>query len=447
MPKIVILNNRAEYPTGIGLDSMEAIAKTAARHFWLVEAGDIVLAPTVIDSDFMGYVGKMRGFNERSIRYVTTGRILRDDVLTAPDTIAHLHRLMATEDDWALMPCFMTEGVAVLSEALGIASLSGEGFAAQRGGDLFNRKSHFRQMAAGIGMPIPRGALVHDRAGLARVIPRHTAATGAFIIKRDNSAGGFGNIVGTRGPSVPLPGARETIPLGEDVAGFSDSVWSKVAEGEKSTVVVEEYHPATHIFYFEFLIDDQGRPGFLDSGDVRMELDDDAAAKSMVWEGLDIPAILPPYSLVLASGWALRFAQLAAAVGYRGYLNIDGILTAGGDILFNEVNARWGGGFVLHRIAEALIGPRYADAVCISSLRNIPVIDVMPFVGLLERTSLAWSRDRGEGVVLVTADGRESDTMECLVIAKTRSRARELEAALKLEATAFPGSARRSTTT
>lgn len=110
------------------------------------------------------------------------------------------------------MPCFWTQGVAELAAVLGLAPRGGLGFAAQRGSDLLNRKTHFRQLAAGAGVPVPDGSVARTPLELTRAIERQLPRTGTAIVKQDDGAGGSGNLTLTRG-AAGAPNAPPRDPL------------------------------------------------------------------------------------------------------------------------------------------------------------------------------------------------------------------------------------------
>ncbi|WP_422615110.1 peptide ligase PGM1-related protein [Frankia torreyi] len=97
-------------------------------------------------------------------------------------------------------------------------------------------------------------------------------------------------------------------------------------------------------------------------------------------------------------------------------------------MLLNEINARWGGGLVLHSVAAALLGDDYADRAAVSSLRDVPGTGLDAAVSRLRQSGLAFSHATGEGVVVLGAGPDAGPTTEMLVLAGTRARTRELEA-------------------
>ncbi|GCE00805.1 peptide ligase PGM1-related protein [Embleya hyalina] len=429
--KILLLNVRADFPPEIGLSDRHPLVRACRRTSWYAEAGDVIASPAPIDREFLDHVGGTLGFDAGTISVVLRDRVLTDEVILAPDFVAELRLAIADHPNWRIMACYVTEGVAELAERLGIGC-DGSAFAAERGSDLLNRKGHFRRLAAGIGMPLAAGSVVQSPTRLARAIEQHMPATGAVIVKQHNAGGGLGNVVLAADDLGPLPGARETRRIGPDVAETAEKLWTELSQEHDPGVVVEVYHPAArHMFYFEYLVADSGVPRFVNSGTIRLVREGTAADERLSWVGLELPADLPPHSLAQALTHATRFAVLAADIGYRGYLNIDAIVTASGELIFNEVNARWGGGLVLHTVASRLLGEDYADHSVASSLRDVRPVPLARVVAAAREHGLDLTPERREGVVVLACEPTQTEALECLLVAPSVSRVRELETALR----------------
>jgi hypothetical protein len=205
-------------------------------------------------------------------------------------------------------------------------------------------------------------------------------------------------------------------------------LWRDLTNDWSHSLVVESYHVASHRFYFEYLIDDAGLVWFLNSGTIRLRPDSNPEATCLVWTGLDIPAELPSTSFANAISLSTRLATSAADMGYRGYINIDAIIAEGtNELIFNEVNARWGGCSVLHCVGERLLGRRYADNHVLSSVRNIQAPPLTEVLRILHEKNLQFMPDRKEGVLILACDEFLTNTMECLLIAPDFDRVRIIE--------------------
>ncbi|MFI9721801.1 peptide ligase PGM1-related protein [Streptomyces sp. NPDC052396] len=405
-----------------------AAARAVHRQLWLVRPGDVVISPIPVDEPFLRYVCGELGVDRDTVQVVNAGGELTDKALVHPDLVEWLRPM--TKDDAQLLPAAHTEGVAALARLLGLPPGPGLRFAAQRGPVLLNRKSHFRQLAVGAELPVPAGSVVTGARELAAAIRRHLPRTGTVIVKRDDDLGGQGNVALTLGDTSPLPGVCRTLAA-TDPRTAADALWAELTDDHNPVVVVESYHPATHSFYAEYLIAEDGRITFLNSGGIRRSPDPDPAAAELVWVGLELPADLPPGTASRALTAAARMVALAAAIGYRGHINIDGIRTTDGSVLFNEVNARWGGSLALHTIGERLLGPDYADHHVISGLRDITALPLPEALRILREQGLAFSAATKEGVVIVGADPQLGAPLECVALAPSTARARQIETRLR----------------
>jgi hypothetical protein len=400
------------------------------RQMWMVHEGDIVVSAIPVEEHFLDYLCEVSGIDRDTVTVLNIGRDVDEDALVAPDLVAELRALMGGSTGWELLPAAHTEGVAALAELLGLPKDTGLRFTAQRGPDLLNRKSHFRQLAAGAGAAIPAGSIVTTEAELAAAVERHLPETGTVIVKRDDDLGGAGNRALTTKEAGPLNGVRETVVVNGNRAEAVTRLWQELAGVDGQVLVVESYHHATEIFYFEYLIGADGVPRVLDTG-LRRDAVGEPDAQSLVWVGLEIPADLPPGTAARALTESGRLADLAARLGYRGHLNVDGILTEDGELYFNEINARWGGCTSLHDIGEKLFGPNYADHHVVSGLRIVTPMRLSDAVELLRHNDLHFTRETGDGAVVLGYDQELSKATECVLTGRTRARVREIEERLR----------------
>jgi hypothetical protein len=446
MPTIIIMNNATEQMLGQRLNRQQALfaAQAAMRNVWLARPGDIVVATERPGDDFLSYLANILGWQTQDgnapLRFVTprTGAnsvVLNDEALLDKQTIEALRRAIGAPDEWSMLACYQTAGTARLQDELRLGTSGGQAiarrYAAHFGTDLLNRKSHFRQFAVGTGLPIPDGAIVTEETDLKRVIDALLPLTGNVMVKLDNGAGGTGNMVLSEVETGPSPGAFQSISLpaanGDDRTEMVAALWQTLQDRNPGPLVVEAYHPADAMFYLEFLIKPDGQAEFLNSGSIRLRPSTDPAAISLFWVGLQLPAALPPGRLAEATLHCGRLLQLAAMMGYRGHVNIDAIITPDNQLLFNEANARWGGGTVLHEVASRLLGSGFTASHVAASFRDVPSPGFGRLVALLERSGLAFSAGNRCGIVVLACDDVHTHTFEALVIAPSSHAARAME--------------------
>ncbi|MCA9648643.1 MAG: hypothetical protein H6712_26860 [Myxococcales bacterium] len=430
MAKLIVINVGTEHALGLDWSSAHPIARSVWRSAWLAEEGDVLVSPVPFDPGFLEYVGHTLGIDMGTVGVVTRSRPLTDDELRSPGLVAELRAHVERGAITSSTSCFSTEGTAELALALGLAPAEHR-FAAEGGGVLLNRKTHFRQLAAGLGLPLAPGRTVHSPSALAAAVRELLVHTGTVILKKDDGAGGMGNVTITTEEPGPLPGSSQTRHVDEGIDALASELYPRLGEPAGGGLVVEAYFRAAHMFYLEYRVGADGRPRFLDSGTIRLRPDRDPDAPALVWVGLDIPAEVPSYSLCRALGHATELVLLAARLGYRGHVNVDAIVTDAGQLVFNEINGRWGGGLVLHAIASRLLGEGHADVCCLSSLREVDSPPRREALRILEREGLHFDPRSREGAIVVSCDEARSGTMECMVIGPSRARARQLEDRLR----------------
>ncbi|SFQ34953.1 hypothetical protein SAMN05216330_13010 [Bradyrhizobium sp. Ghvi] len=431
MPRILIMNAGTAQMSGADLTpaQLSLAANSAYRSAWFAHEGDLIVSPVVVPADLLSFIGATLDFDASSVCVlVPEGRrhspVLDDCTLLSKTVFGRISRHVRQKSTWRLYPCYSTEGVARLAAMLGIAQ-SGDDFALQRGPDLLNRKSHFRQLATSVALPLPNGSVTTDSDELFRAVTSLRTETGSVIVKLDNGAGGVGNVILTGNESDPLPGARDTrrIPW----PSFDpDALWSEMTTASCKTLVVESYHLAKSLFYLEYEIEDDGSIVFMNSGNIRLHKSTNQFERALIWTGLELPSDLGNEQWLSAQADAYRFVALARNLGYRGMINIDAIFADDGRLLFNEANGRWGGGSVLHSIAVRLLGVDYCACNVILSVRNVRSKCLQTAHDRFVKEGFLFDRTRKEGVIPLAAD-EEAGTVECLVIARDRPAARDLQ--------------------
>jgi Pre ATP-grasp domain/PGM1 C-terminal domain len=435
MPRIILANVRADYSESVRMTSgflqgTKSGGDTCARFLWHADEGDVVIIPDVIDPEFVDYVGGTAGFDPASVKVLTVNKLLSDATLLDGEFVGELRCWMSDPSEWSLFPFVLTRGVVEFGSRLGLGPLPGSEFALQSGTDLLNMKSTFRRLAAGVGTPIAAGAVARSEGELAQAIRALADQTGMVIVKQDRGGGGHGNIGLATSSSASLPGTRVTRSLRGDLAELAGEVWAELTDTQNSLVVVETYHPAQHRFYLEYHVGDDA-VSFLNGGMARYSNSADTADGSPEWVGLDLPLKLGTWSYTEVISRAREFLEVVAVIGYRGYVNIDGLITPEGDLVFHEINARWGGSLVYHSIAARLLGRSYADSHVVSSVLNIKPGPFSELLHAVRSAGLAYSSDTCEGVLILASDSDLGGGAECLIVGTSEERVRALEADLR----------------
>lgn len=433
MPRIILPNFRTDYSENVRewsgfVNGTKSGSDTSARFLWHAEDGDVIVIPDGIDPGFSEYVGSIVGFDPGNVEVLTIDQPL-DEATLQNDGFAAELRSFVNEPGWSIFPCVVTRGAVDLAARLGVDALPGSDFARQGGIDMLNMKSTFRRLAAGVGTPIAEGLVTRSAGEIQRAVGSLSEHTRMVIAKQDRSGGGHGNI-GLANLPASLPGTRETWLIGADLEELAKRLWSDLSDAYNQFVVVEVFYPADQRFYLEFYLGDDGVE-FLDSGMLRYAPAPDGTGGSPRWVGLDLPLSLGSRSSTEATIHAKELLDVVRRIGYRGYINIDGLLLANGRLVFHEINARWGGSLVYHAVAERLLGRNYADSHVVSSALDIRPGPLRGLLDAIGRAGIGYLADKREGVVILGCNSDLGPGAECLILAASEERARELEADLR----------------
>lgn len=444
MPRILISNIDNESmmadERALTPEFCRASAITAGRMAWFAEPGDIVVLPRDLSPQLKVYIARTMGYEPGSVTYLTPDwgaghpRPIRAHELLHTGLAQRMARLIGDPANWTLYPYCYERSTQQFAERLG---LDGERdvrpFVRQGGAELLNDKRVFRSVAAGRGVAIAEGAVCATPWQLEECIASMIDMTGAVIVKQDRHSGGFGNLIVSRTAATSALGAPEVLVAADEsqIRDQSRIVWARLAYAERAPLVVEVYYPVSACLTAEFKVEAAANAiAFLNCGEVR---------QAPILSGLIMPSAVPPYQLAAFIAHAAELARLCCDLGYDGLVNIDGIVTSGGAVIVNEFNGRIGGCSHIHRILEAVAGPRYGDRLVTLSHSRKVALSIDQVFALLEERKLAFDRDAGRGIVVTGEDAAGSGHLEYLSIAPTRAEAMRLEAEFEALLGAAPG--------
>ncbi|MEV0728055.1 peptide ligase PGM1-related protein [Polymorphospora sp. NPDC050346] len=333
----------------------------AQRLVWFAREGDVLVLPALPEDDYVDYVTGVLGVDRSSLRLLvpppgTDGAArLTADRLADPSFLADLDAALAGRTVEQVLATWPAASVVALARRAGAADLlPGQAFLSQGGGALVNSKAVFRAVAAGAGVPIPQGAVCANPAGAEQEIWDLLAEDRAVIIKHEFYSGGVGNHILSRGEGIQPLGAPHVsiMPDRPAVAKFIAAEWDRYTSGGRHRLVVEEYFPGSRAVFSELLITDGG----IQSGtDGEMFYVPIANAQA-------IPAPDQPADRMAAvTEHARRLCEPLRAMGYRGWLSADAIVTPGGAVYFTEYNGRITGSTHLHEVlGRRVVGPDFA---------------------------------------------------------------------------------------
>lgn len=408
-----------------------ALANVAARMAWFAEPGDIVVLPRDLSPAFKRYIGDVMGHDPDAVRYVTPDwgaapiSTLGSRELLQLGVRDKLARLMGDPGGWSIYPYCYERSAVLLAEALGLDTARDvRPFMRQGGAELMNDKRVFRSLAAGRGVPLARGVVCVAEGDLAAAVGSLIGETGAVIVKQDRHGGGLGNLIISRDASIAALGATDVIAASEgSTAEATAEAWRRLAYQPQASLIVEVYYAARSVLTAEFRIDGrENAVSFLNCGEVR---------QAPILSGLIMPWALTPHLAGAFVAGATELARLACDLGYDGLINIDGIVTGGGRIIYNEFNGRIGGCSHIHHILHAVAGPAYGDRLVVASHSRGTGLGIDRVLDLLRQAKLAFEPATDRGVILAGEDTAGSGHLEYLSIAPSRAEAMQIEAAFE----------------
>lgn len=415
------------------LDPREALGTpvVASRMVWLLREGDALVLPQPVDAAYVAHVGAMMDFSPARVNLLDPQdrgvRVLSQQVLWQPEMLARLKKLVAVPGEWEIRAYLPDRGVSALALEIGLPEAAVSAFDTQGGAELFNSKAVFRALAAGIGVPVPDGAVCATSGDLERALERLTVPTGAVIVKADRSGGGAGNLLCYKDAGMTAAGAAGTHPLNTDkdrraIIAHTGLAQSHAPHGQ---VVAETYHPDCRSLCLEVHCPGphSGPPRLLNVGEMLME---------PIWNGFIMPAqSIPSRVLEEVVGHTLRLADAMSAFGYRGPVNIDAIINSAGHVWFNEVNARLGGCTHLHHLATQLLGPHWQNSHVLVSHNDLPTPSIRALLNAMDRDQLSFNPTTGSGVVITGDDTLNQRTVEYAALAPDLESAQALERRLR----------------
>jgi hypothetical protein len=407
----------------------------ADRLLWTLADGDIAVVPGPVKKEFLSYMCNLLELRPDSISVLSL-----TDYDSASWYPEHNPGLLADlrarinypdpRDDWRVSCYIRDRDIVRWEKVLGVSDASSDAFA-QNIAELMNTKSVFRVLARSAGCPIAAGNVVTRGDELYDAVTELLAVTGAVIVKQDQNSGGDGNILVTLDPGIHGAGARCSVQLASREAAVIRDALTEVGLGAQpgpptgcapAKYVVEVFHPHSLSLYAELDVPRDSPPRICNYGDARM---------TPLWSGFEIPTRrLTARQRDQLCTQARLLAGLAQSLGYVGHLDCDAILTAEGELIFNEFNGRVGGATHIDALCERLLGPGYLDEVVLLTRNSVRSPEFNRLVTLLEHDSLCFRRERGTGIIIAQDNTAETGTVEYIAVGRSRDEAAAYEKSL-----------------
>ena len=404
------------------------IALIAQRIAWFANPGDIVVLPSPLSPEMKRYLAKM---NEQSddADFAIVTPALGDDgpvplgmaELLKPSLIAELRGKIG-DDPWELSPYYYDRSAVALCRRLaGDEDAMFSPFVREGGAELLNDKRAFRSLAASAGVPIASGEICTSAEELGWAVRRLIDRTGAVIIKQDRNAGAGGNLIIGRSDLTGAQGAPTALQASdrEALETAIQRAWETLSTHARAVLIVETYLPVEANLYAEFDLDPgYSRSTLLNWGEQRM---------APTFDGFLIPPQTEADLVARFLDGAEALARQACNLGFQGLLDVDGIITDGGQVIYNEVNGRAGACSHIHAIMQRLVGRDYMERVAICAHIAIKSPAFEEVEQLLSDAGLAFCPATSEGIVVTAEDTARLGMLEFIAVAPTHDRARFLE--------------------
>ncbi len=340
------------------------------RIVWFARDGDLIVLCDEPDPQFFTYATSHTGVDPANLRVMVPpagrhdGRLLDPESLTSPEFVRAVRDALGVggldqvEEVFALWP---SAHVSRFAAALGIEEkFAGAGFFAQGGGELGNNKANFRALAAGAGVPIPAGAVCRSEREAVAATATLLDGAGAVMVKQAHNGAGVGNQLLLRDASLASDhvGARHLHRLDGDnrqaIEAYWTERWDWASAQNRFPVVIEEFAPeAVSVYSEHYAADDGTRP--TEMGTLLY------VVRRLSHQVVPLRGVNDSVRAQLRRG-GTRLAEVYRALGYRGHLSADAVVTTDGRVVFTEVNAQVSGSLhiyqvIAHRIVDTAAVP------------------------------------------------------------------------------------------
>ncbi|MBT1672839.1 peptide ligase PGM1-related protein [Curtobacterium flaccumfaciens] len=383
------------------------------RIIWSVKDGDVVILPHAPDPDFLAYALNVLNVDRKQVRIITPDTpTVADGWLCEPALVRKVATELETVSCDLIRALNPNKEVAAFASAIGLSSaFPGARFFAQEGARFAESKSFFRAICAGVGAPIPEGAVATTPGATVTIVEDLLATTRAVILKKDFWAGGSGNLLLRTDKDIAPLGVREAIDLDEVEGAVRSTVherWDWLTEGGRHAFVVESYLPDSAAVFAEFWIDEA----------VTLRATGELVAIPLA-DHSQLP--LPPShsrseAQLVETG--LRLATAYQRLGYRGTLSVDAIIH-GSDLFLTEVNALDTGSTHVYTLAERLAGASFADdRIVLEYVGWAPGVDFEEARRRLDAAQLHYNSETRTGVSILNSQRAPDATVPYLLIAR-----------------------------
>lgn len=427
MPRLLIANDCPEQAFGSNAEFSMGLAIWSQRILWHIQDNDIVVLPLKPDPGYLEYIAAVKSVRYESIQVIVpplgNAANLSADRMMSEALRNTINVALAGRCLDSILPLTPDKAVARLAHSLGAPdSIPGAGFAGQGGGALVNSKIVFRAIAAGTGVPIPAGSVTSDPQEAEEIIAEMLLGQGvAVIVKKDFGQGCRGNEVLSPIEGVKPNGGRCGYVLPDRIAinDYISKNWNWLTNNGHHSIVVERYFPDSMAIFAEFNLSDHGVQ-FAGIGEM---------LAVPIADGQVIPPVgLSPTTVAQIVDGGHRLSAAMQAIGYRGTLSADAIVTPDAQVLFSEYNGRLTGSTHIYSIIGAsILGKDWMRKRILVERRGLVVPSFQEAVNMLNNSGLAFNHKTQRGIILTGTFIPARKVISYTVVAE------DLAAALALE--------------
>lgn len=418
------------------------------RLLWFLRKEDHALIPGRLDEEFLDYVSETRKapLNSSQIFTIDASRVGESE-LRSRSVAAYIDRIRASGIRTAFPYIYDRSTVRLLARWGLLGALFDTPFLRAGGAESLNSKASFRLFADADNWPVPGGGACRTIIDFVETVQELFEVSERVIVKANMGVGGLGNLVlqassnSRSGKHIGAPASVEASSR-EALVGIAERFGLHAQYASSGEVVIEEYVEDAKPVFAEYYV--TGMDGLHPVCVMAGPIDSDPAR-----------GVLSGVTAVPGSGqwWMRPFLDAGARVaarlktmGYRGLVNVDGILTQDGRCYLNEVNARMGGGTHIDVIARELIGANWNTEYTVSTCFGPCTSSLSTMRARLEAAGISWpgtTHGGEEGVVIVSSGGPGSPFVEYMTLARNTGTALEMSGlarvALFTADTADPG--------
>lgn len=434
--KIIIANSRTEEMAGdlrqLVADEAERLigAWGAQRMLWFAEDDDVVVLPWAPPASYLDYVTGITGVDADTLTILVPPvgelgeALLTVDRILDEGLIGRVRRAIDVKNVERIVSCYDDQSIVAFARAVGaLDALGGHAFTAQGGVGMVNSKGAFRAIAAGTNVPLAPGAVTSDRVQAEQVITSILRDGHPVMIKQEFNSGGFGNLILSPTQGVKASGAFEVLDVQpEQVGEFLAEKWSWMTNEGRNRAVIERYFTDCITVYAESDV----REGAVVLSGVGQILMEPVAAGEIV-----PPQDVAAQAMLDVAAGGERLCEIYGALGYRGYMSADAIVTPQGEVFFTETNGRVTGSTHLHLVLKRrVLGRRNHLNRVLLEREGWKVPSYEAAVEALSKSKLGYDEESGIGVVITANYVPVDKSVMYCAIAPSYSEAARLEKAL-----------------